>query len=317
MRGRTSGDGSGKGMALDADLLIDRRRLKRRLALWRGFALLLVLGAALAWIGRSGSLPGLGTGHVERLTVQGFISDDRKLQEALERLGRDASVRALIVAIDSPGGTVGGGEALHAALTRLRAAKPVVAVMRGTAASAGYMTAVAAERIFARESTLTGSIGVILQTFDTSELLARLGVRGEALVSGPLKDQPNPFHPLSEEGRAALQGVVGDMYAQFVEKVVAGRHMPAERVRALADGRVLTGRQALEAGLVDAIGGEAEARAWLAAEKGVPADLPVQDLETRGVAERLVGSAFGGLVKSLISEWLGVDGLGLLWQLPR
>ena len=312
-----SGDGSGKGMALDADLLIDRRRLKRRLALWRGFALLLVLGAALAWIGRSGDLPGLGGGHVERLTVQGFISDDRKLHEAIDKLSRDGSVRAVLVAIDSPGGSVGGGEALHAALTRLRATKPVVAVMRGTAASAGYMTAVAAERIFARESTLTGSIGVILQTIDPSDLLARLGVRGEALVSGPLKDQPNPFHPLSEEGRAALQGVVGDMYAQFVEKVAVGRHMPTERVRALADGRVLTGRQALEAGLVDAIGGEAEARAWLAAEKGVPADLPVQDLETRGLAERLVGSAFGGFAKSLISEWLGVDGLGLLWQLPR
>jgi protease-4 len=312
-----SGDGSGKVMGLEADLLIDRRRLKRRLALWRGFALLLVLGAALAWLGRGAEVPGLGAGRVERLTVSGFISDDRKLQEALDRLAKDAGVRAVIVAIDSPGGTVGGGEALHAALGRLRAAKPVVAVMRGTAASAGYMTAVAAERIFARESTLTGSIGVILQTFDTSELLARLGVRGEALVSGPLKDQPNPFHPLSPEGRAALQGVIGDMYAQFVEKVAAGRRMPVERVRALADGRVFTGRQALEAGLVDAIGGEAEARAWLAAEKGVPESLPVRDIDIRGVAERLVGAAFGGVAKTVISEWLGVDGFGLLWQLPR
>ncbi len=304
-------------MALDADLLIDRRRLKRRLALWRGFALLLVLGAGLAWFGRAGELPGIGAGRVERLTVSGAISDDRKLQEALDRLAKDAGVRAVIVAIDSPGGTVGGGEALHAALSRLRAAKPVVAVMRGTAASAGYMAAVATERIFARESTLTGSIGVILQTFDTSELLARLGVRGEALVSGPLKAQPNPFHPLSEEGRASLQGVIGDMYAQFVEKVAAGRRMPVEQVRGLADGRVFTGRQALEAGLVDAIGGEPEARAWLAAEKGVPADLPVRDIETRSMAERVVGATFASLAKTVISEWLGVDGPGLLWQLPR
>ena len=129
------------------------------------------------------------------------------------------------------------------------------------------MTAVAAERIFARESTLTGSIGVIVQTIDPSEMLARLGVRGEALVSGPLKDQPSPFHPLSPEGRAALQGVIGDMYDQFVGMVVAGRRLPEEKVRALADGRVFTGRQALAAGLVDAIGGEQEARAWLAAEK--------------------------------------------------
>ncbi|WP_245704884.1 signal peptide peptidase SppA [Belnapia rosea] len=312
-----SPDWSGNAMGLETDLLIDRRRLKRRLALWRGFAVLLVLGAVLAWIGREGAIPGLGAGHVTRLTVEGFISDDRKLHEALDKLGKDAGVRAVIVAIDSPGGTVGGGEALHAALVRLRAAKPVVAVMRGTAASAGYMTAVAAERIFARESTLTGSIGVILQTFDTSELLARLGVRGEALVSGPLKDQPNPFHPLSPEGRAALQGVVGDMYAQFVDKVAAGRRMPVEQVRALADGRVFTGRQALGAGLVDAIGGEAEARAWLAAEKGVPEALPVEDLDLRSAAERLVGATFRGLVKTVVSEWLGVDGLGLVWQPAR
>lgn len=303
-------------MGLETDLLIDRRRLKRRLALWRGFAVLLVAGAAMLWLARGTNLPGLGAGHVTRLTVAGFISDDRKLHEAIDKLAKDSSVRAVLVAIDSPGGSVGGGEALHAALTRLRAAKPVVAVMRGTAASAGYMIAVAAERIFARESTLTGSIGVILQTIDPSELLARLGVRGEALVSGPLKDQPNPFHALSPEGRASLQGVVGDMYDQFVAKVVAGRRMPEPQVRALADGRVFTGRQALAAGLVDAIGGEAEARAWLAAEKQVPEALPVEDLDIRGTAERLFGATFRGLVKTLISEWLGVDGLGLLWQLP-
>ncbi|MDB5373633.1 MAG: Signal peptide peptidase Serine peptidase [Belnapia sp.] len=304
-------------MGLETDLLIDRRRLKRRLALWRGFAVLLVAGAAALWLARAGDIPLVGTGHVTRLTVAGFISDDRKLHEAIDKLAKDASVRAVLVAIDSPGGSVGGGEALHAALTRLRAAKPVVAVMRGTAASAGYMTAVAAERIYARESTLTGSIGVILQTVDPSELLARLGVRGEALVSGPLKDQPNPFHPLSPEGRAALQGVIGDMYEQFVAKVVTGRGMPEDRVRALADGRVFTGRQALAAGLVDAIGGEAEARAWLAAEKQVPEALPVEDLDIRGTAERLLGATFGSLAKTLISEWLGVDGFGLLWQLPR
>ncbi len=303
-------------MGLETDLLIDRRRLKRRLALWRGFAVLLVAGAAMLWLARSSEIPGLGAGHVARLTVDGFISDDRKLHEAIDKLGKDSSVRAVLVAIDSPGGSVGGGEALHAALTRLRATKPVVAVMRGTAASAGYMTAVAAERIFARESTITGSIGVILQTVDPSELLARLGVRGEALVSGPLKDQPNPFHPLSPEGREALQGVIGDMYAQFVAKVVAGRGLTEAQVRGLADGRVFTGRQALAAGLVDAIGGEPEARAWLAAEKQVPESLPVQDLDIRGTAQRLLGASLGAFVKTLISEWVGVDGFNLLWQLP-
>ncbi|RAI57652.1 signal peptide peptidase SppA [Roseicella frigidaeris] len=303
-------------MALETDLLIDRRRLKRRLAFWRAGAVLLLLAGVMALLlGRTG--PWLERDHVVRLPVEGIITDDRRLAEALDRLGRDASAKAVIVSIDSPGGSVGGGEMLHGALLRLRETKPVVAVMRGTAASAGYMTAVAAERIFARESTITGSIGVLLQTFDGSELLARLGVRTEAITSGPLKDQPSPLHPLSGEGRAALQGVVGDMYEQFLAMVVAGRKLPEERVRPLADGRVLSGRQALAAGLVDAIGGEREARAWLAAEKGVAADLPVRDLQPRGTAERLLRAAWGGAVKTVISEWLGVDGPAPLWQVFR
>jgi len=304
-------------LALEADQLIDRRRLKRRLALWRGLAVLLLLAGVLAVGARTAGQHLPGSGQVARLTVQGFIGEDRKLFEALERLGRDSQVKALIVAIDSPGGSVGGGEALFATLDRLRAQKPVVAVMRGTAASAGYMIALGADRIYARESTVTGSIGVLLQSVDVSELLGRLGVRGEAIVSGPLKDQPNPFHPLSPEGRAALQGVVTDMYDQFVAKVVAARRIPEERVRALADGRVFTGRQAVAEGLVDAIGGEREARAWLAAERQVPEALPVRDVDTRGTAERLIGAVCGGLAKTVVSEWLGVDGPRLLWQLPR
>ena len=300
-------------MALETDLLIDRRRLKRRLALWRGAAVLLLLAGALAFGAQRIDLP-FGRGHVMRLPVEGFISDDRKLSEAIDRLAKDDTAKALVVSIDSPGGSVGGGEMLHAALLRLRETKPVVAVMRGTAASAGYMTAVAAERIWARDSTVTGSIGVLLQTFDGSELLGRLGLRTDAIVSGPLKAQPSPFQPMSPEGRAALQGVIGDMYDQFVGMVVAGRKLPEDKVRALADGRVFTGRQALAAGLVDAIGGEREARAWLAAERQVPEDLPVRDLETRGTAERLLGATWNGAIKTLVSEWLGVDGVRLLWQ---
>ncbi|MBX9698686.1 MAG: signal peptide peptidase SppA [Acetobacteraceae bacterium] len=303
-------------MALDADLLIDRRRLKRRLALWRGAAvLLLVLGAALLGRGSADGFAGLaGSGHVARLAVSGVITEDRKLLQALERARQDAAVRAVLVSIDSPGGSVGGGEALHAALLRMAGDKPVVAVLRGTAASAGYMAALPASRIFARESTVTGSIGVLLQTPDASELLSRLGIRMETIVSGPLKDQPNPFHPLSPEGRAALERVVRDLYDQFVGMVVRGRGMEEARVRELADGRVFTGRQALAAGLIDAIGGEPEARAWLAAERGVAERLPVRDIEVRSRAERLLEAAWRGFTRILISEGLGVDGFRALWQ---
>jgi protease-4 len=303
-------------MSLDADLLIDRRRLKRRVSLWRGLAVLAAAGLLFALLSTrddpTGMLP--GGRHVARLPVSGFIAEDRKLEEALDRVGRDDRVRAVLVAIDSPGGSVAGGEALHAALARLAERKPVVAVMGGTAASAGYMVALPAARVFAREATVTGSIGVILQTFDTSELLARLGVRGEALTSGAFKDQPSPFRPLTEEGRAQLQRVVRDLHGQFVAKVAAGRNLPEERVRELADGRVFTGREAVELGLVDALGGEAEARAWLAQLRGVPTDLPVRDIEIRGLAERTFGAALSVAVRGLVAEWLVVDRVRAVWQ---
>ena len=290
-------------MALEPDLLLDRRRLKRQLGFWRGALILgLVLGLAAFFAGPLPEGTGLSGQHVARLKLNGAITDDRELIRLIERAGRDSQVRALLVAIDSPGGTVAGGEALHTALRGVRAAgKPVVAVLGGTAASAGYMVALPAERIFAREATLTGSIGVILQAFEVSELMARLGLRVEALTSGPLKDQPSPFRPLTEEGRASLNAVVQDMQSQFVAMVATGRSMPEERVRELADGRVVTGRQAVALGLVDAIGGEAEARRWLAETHGLPADLRVRDMDPRGTAERVFGMATGSFWQSGIS----------------
>jgi len=304
-------------MSLDADLLLDRRRLKRRLSLWRALAVIVagvLLVSFLAFRQEVGGvLPVVGA-HVARLPVQGFIGEDRKLMQALDRAGRDSSVRALIVAIDSPGGSVAGGEALHAALTRLAQRKPVVATMGGTAASAGYMVALPAARIFAREATVTGSIGVILQSLDASALLATLGVRVESLPSGAFKDQPSPFRPLTDEGRAQLMRVVRDLHEQFMAMVAAGRDMPAERVRELADGRVFTGREAVRLGLVDAIGGEQEARAWLAENRSVPADLPVRDIETRSFTERQLGAAFQGVLNALVAEWLVVDRVRAVWQ---
>ncbi len=303
-------------MSLDPDLLLDRRRLKRRLSLWRAAAVL-ALAAAVATLvlverDPAGMLP--GSPHVARLSVQGFIGDDRKVLEALDRARRDAGVRAVLVAIDSPGGSVAGGEALHTALARLGASKPVVAVMGGTAASAGYMIALPAVRIFAREATVTGSIGVILQSVETSELLARLGVRPETIASGPFKDQPSPFRPLTEAGREQLARVVRDLHEQFMAMVAAGRQMEPDRVRELADGRVFTGREALALGLVDAIGGEREARDWLEAERQVPASLPVRDIETRSLVERTFGASLGLVVKGLVDEWGGVDRFRAVWQ---
>jgi protease-4 len=303
-------------MSLETDLLLDRRRLKRRLFVWRSVAVLAVLAAVLVVL--RGQHVGLGRSHLARLAVSGIITDDRKLNETVTKLADDDSVKALIVAINSPGGSVAGGEALHDAIAHVAGKKPVVAVMGGTAASAGYMVAVPAARIFAREATLTGSIGVLLETGEVSGLLKSIGVNAEAITSGPMKDQPSFTKPLSPEGREVLQGLVLDMYDQFVGMVASGRHMDPARVRELADGRAYTGRQALKLGLVDAIGGEQDARLWLADQKGIAADLPVEDVSTSSLAARAFSSSLGwmfdALWKSLFSQGVILDGTRLVWQ---
>jgi protease-4 len=303
-------------VSLETDLLLDRRRLKRRLFVWRSLTVIAVLAAVL--VALRGAHVAVGGAHIERLTISGIIGDNRKLNEAINKLADDSSVRALIVAIDSPGGSVAGGEGLHDAIARIAAKKPVVAVMAGTAASAGYMIAVPAERIFAREATLTGSIGVLLETGEVSGLLGKIGISTDAIVSGPLKDQPSFTKPMSPEGRQVLQALVMDMYDQFVGMVASGRHMDPARVRELADGRAYTGHQALKLGLVDQIGDEHDAREWLAATKGVPADLPVDDLSTDSLSGRLFSSSIGWVVdsvwKSLFSQGVMLDGAWALWQ---
>jgi protease-4 len=259
-----------------------------------------------------------GGAHVARLNVTGIIAEDRKLLDAIRAAGRDANVDALIVSINSPGGSVSGGESLYRAIKGVAEKKPVVAVMGGLAASAGYMIAMPTNRVFASESTITGSIGVLLETVEASGLLQKLGVDAEAITSGPLKDQPSFTRPLTPEGREALKGLVLDMYDQFVGMVAAGRHMEPDAVRVLADGRAFTGRQALKLGLIDAIGDEQDARTWLETEKGLPKDLPVEDISTTGLAGRLMTSELSpivdGLWKTLISQRVMLDLPWALWQ---
>jgi protease-4 len=185
--------------------------------------------------------------------------------------------------------------------------------MDGTAASAGYMIAVAAPHIVARDSTLTGSIGVILEAGDASGLLDKIGFKAEQLVSGPLKGQPSFTQPLSPAGRDYLQGLVMDLYDQFVGLVAKGRHMDPAKVKTLADGRAYTGRQALPLGLVDEIGGERTALHWLQTARHVPADLPVLEPDRRPWTQRLVANSLADIIVSA-EQTLRVDGAWSLWQ---
>jgi protease-4 len=180
------------------------------------------------------------------------------------------------------------------------------------------MIAMPAERVFASEATVTGSIGVLMETGEVSGLLGKLGISAEALTSGPLKDQPSFTRPLTPQGREALQAIVLDMYDQFVGMVAAGRHMTPDAVRVLADGRAYTGRQALKLGLIDAIGDEQDARDWLHTAKNLPDKMPVEDISTTGIAEKMFASEFSPILdmlsKTLISQSVMLDLPWALWQ---
>lgn len=299
-------------MSWEADLTLDRRRLKRSLLRWRLAAIAAAVAIGLALFARFDRAP--LSDYVARLEIEGLILADDERVKALAEIAKDKRARALIVAVDSPGGTFVGGESLFHALRKVAAEKPVVAVMGGLATSAGYMAAVAAEHLLASRGTLTGSIGVILQTADVTDMLAKLGIKPETIKSGPLKAQPNPLEPFSPEARRATEEVVRDLYGQFVDIVAERRQIERPRVLALADGRVFSGRQAAELGLIDGLGGEDEARAWLADKYGLSRELALRPVEIarerpglRSWLEDLVG-------KALFSERLRLDGAISVWH---
>ncbi len=299
-------------MSLDPDALIDRRRLKRKLRWWQAATLIAATLSVIAVLQASDLL--FERDKVARLRVTGLITGDHTREALLADIAEDPSVRALIVHLDSPGGTVVGGEDLYRSLRVVGEQKPVVTVMGTVAASAAYMTAVAGDRVFAREGTITGSIGVLFQTADITALLDKLGIKPEALKSGPLKAVPSPTEPLTEEARAATQELVLDLFEFFIDLVVERRPLDRDQVLQLADGRVYTGRQAVANGLVDAIGGETAARDWLADEKDIPRDLPTVTIEPSS-ERRGVFNALSQLTgKSLFSNALTLDGLLSVWH---
>ena len=304
-------------MPIDADALLERRRLKRRLFAWRGLFLLslLVIAGILAWLAQPEGV--VGRDHIARLRIDGVIMEDADLDRAVTRLANDSHVKAVIVRINSPGGSTFGGEVLYTNLRKVAAKKPVVAVIGTLGASAGYLVALAGDRIFARETSLTGSIGVIFQTVEVTGLLDKLGVKPESVTSGPLKDDPSPFKKMSPEGRAAMQQTIDQTYSWFVTLVEERRKLPRETVLKLADGRIYTGGDALRQKLVDEFGGEAEALAWLSKARNIDTSLPVRPVKIREENPFLLDQAASTFRKMVVSERLTLDGLISVWHPER
>jgi protease-4 len=316
-------------MVLDAVSVTDRRRLKRRLTAWRIAAVLfavLFLGATLLgdknFAASAGLLP-----HIARITVSGIITDDRKTIELLDKVGRSSQVKAVILDINSPGGTTTGGEAMYDAIRRLAEKKPVVAVCGTLATSAAYIVALATDRIFVYGNTITGSVGVLFQWADVTELLHTLGVKVEEVKSGPLKAVPSPFEPADEKTLALSQEMVQEAKTWFVNLVAERRKIDPAGVPGLTDGRIYSGRQALDLKLVDQIGDERDAKTWLSKERNISSSLKIVDWkpqeESSGVFGWLIHStaSFAGISTEKIAALLGqitanlkLDGLVSVWH---
>jgi protease-4 len=275
-------------MSLDVDQAIDRRRMRRKVTFWRVFAVIAILlagGGLLAGAGGASYIE-KSSAHVARVTIGGLIRNDKKRVELLEEIEKSGA-RAVLVIIDSPGGTVTGSEQLYKALRKLSEKKTVLAVVEGSAASGAYIAAMGAERIFAPRSAIIGSIGVIFQYPNFHQLLQKIGVDVESIKSSPLKASPNGLEPTSPEAKAAVASLVADSYGWFKSLVQERRALDAALLAKVSDGRVFTAAQALPLKLVDEIGDENTAREWLAKNKNVP-----KDLKTRDWRVRTVGSEF-------------------------
>ena len=321
-------------MSLDADLIVDRRRIRRKLTFWRVLAIVIfalaVIGAAVQVSDRTG-FAGAGA-YIARVTIKGLIRDDQERVQQLDRLARSSSARAVVVHVDSPGGTTAGSEQLYDALMRLKDKKPLVIVVDGLAASGGYITALAGDHIVAKQTSLVGSIGVLFQYPNVVDLLDKIGVKVESIKSSPLKAAPNGYEPTSPQARAAIESIIKDSYAWFRGLVQDRRHLNDDELQAVADGRVFTGHQGIGLKLVDEIGDERAGIAWLASAKSVDSKLPVRDYQLHSrfgdlpflhaMAAAALDAAGLSTLARRIDDWGGVqaverlnlDGLLALWH---
>jgi protease IV len=323
-------------MSFDADFIVDRRRMRRKLTFWRVvtvfIAIVAVVGAGLAFSNR-GAITGGPGGGIARVSIEGLIRSNRPRSEALTRLA-ESSAKAVIVHINSPGGTVAGSEELYDSLIKVKAKKPMVVVVDGLAASGGYIAAMASDRIVAQQSAIVGSIGVIFQYPNVTELLKTIGVQVETIKSSPLKAAPSGYEPTTPEARAAVESIVRDSFDWFKGLVRDRRHLDDASLQKVSDGRVFTGRQAVELKLIDGLGDEQAAIDWLAKEKNIDPKTPIRDyplaprfsdlpflhvaalglldaIGLNGLAERF--REFGA-VQAV--ERLNLDGLLALWHPP-
>jgi protease-4 len=256
--------------------------------------------------GESKVLSMLSEDGVGVLVIDGAIDDSRQPLAELKRFKEAPWIKALVVRIDSPGGAVAPTQEIFEEIRKVKAKKPVIASMGGMATSGGYYIASACDKIVANPGSLTGSIGVIMQLASVEELMKKIGIKGYNVKSGANKDIGSPFHELSAEGRAILQALVDNVHSQFVSAVARGRDMDEAVVRKLSDGRIYSGAQAKDLGLVDQFGTLEDAIELAAKQAGVESGPAVyySRPERESFWDRMFFGVFGIKLTRRESHWL-------------
>ena len=251
--------------------LLRRPFRKRHPIIFWGLILLLAVGIGLfgAALGSNGLMGGK---RMALVSVSGPIMDAESTLEWIRKVERDPSVAGVLLRVDSPGGGAAASQELYNALAALAQKKPVAVSMGSLAASGGLMVSMAGTRVFANASTVTGSIGVRMDIPQLQGLMGKIGVGQETITTAPFKDAGSYMRPLNPDQREYFKKVLDDMHQQFVDIVAQGRHMEHARAAALASGKIFTGREAVQLGLVDELGGQETALAWLSAQCGVPVE---------------------------------------------
>jgi len=232
-----------------------------------------------------------------------MASDD--LVKNLIDFRKNKSIKAVILRIDSPGGAVGPSQEIYAEVVKLQKNKPVVVSMGSVTASGGYYIAAPAKRLFANPGTITGSIGVIMSFPNYEGLMEKVGVSSIVVKSGKFKDIGSGSRPFTDDERNLMQALIDDVHSQFVEAVSLGREIPADRVREIADGRIFSGRQALDVGLIDELGGFQDAVDYTAKLTGLGDDptLIYPEVEQPGLLERILKSSLGDIAFEASQHW--------------
>lgn len=316
-------------MTTETDTLLNRRRLRRGLSFWRALAIaaLVVAVFVLGTVGDKLSQV-LGGKQIARVAIEGTILENRQQLQLLKRIGDADNVKGVLVFVNSPGGTTTGGEALFVALRDLAKKKPVVAQFGTVAASAGYIVGLGADYIVSRANTITGSVGVLIQWPEVSQMLDKIGVKFNEIKSGDLKAVPSPFQPLSAEGQQVTKSMIEEGFRWFLSLVETRRKIKPGEIPGLTQGRVFLGREALDLKLVDAIGGEEEAVAWLRKERHIDKSAKVVDWKPQSASSLGIWSSIGSAVQGLLGQsalgallardpslsTLGLDGLVSVWH---